>query len=201
MCRSADGEIDRWGKRRQQFAARMGGEVGRETIGERIRRLRLARSMSQKALSRGGFSHSYVSRIEHGEREPTERILRFVARKLDVTVEFLQTGEPIPANKQRELQLADAELELRMGRALDKAETTLRNLIAAEVGDSVEPRAQAALGLLAAERGDTLGAIRCLKAAARSPAHSPGSPPRGVRGARRRLPRRRRALEGRGAPR
>src|SRR2546423_9335811 len=44
--------------------------VTTETVGERIRRLRLSRGISQRELSAPGISYAYISRIENGGRNP-----------------------------------------------------------------------------------------------------------------------------------
>jgi transcriptional regulator with XRE-family HTH domain len=68
----------------------------REGIGERLRRLRLERGLSQRDLSEPGVSYAYISRIEAGARTPSVKALRKLARKLGVTVEQLETGERTP---------------------------------------------------------------------------------------------------------
>jgi transcriptional regulator with XRE-family HTH domain len=78
-----------------------------ESIGQRLRRLRLARGLSQRALSEPGVSYGYISRIEADARAPSVRALRKIARKLGVTVEHLETGRPTPI----ELAVADAGLD------------------------------------------------------------------------------------------
>ena len=135
-----------------------------ETIGQRIRRLRLERKLSQRELAGPGVSYAYVSRIEAGHRTPSVKALRVIAGKLGVTSDYLETGEQVPAAKARELRLADAELELRLGRDLDRAEGLFRELLEQEAQDSVAARARAALGSLAARRGDNAEAIRQLEA-------------------------------------
>jgi transcriptional regulator with XRE-family HTH domain len=45
-------------------------EAARESVGERIRRLRLERGMSQRDLAEPGISYAYLSRIEAGARKP-----------------------------------------------------------------------------------------------------------------------------------
>jgi transcriptional regulator with XRE-family HTH domain len=63
-----------------------------ETVGERIRRLRGERGLSQRELSEPGLSYAYLSRIEVGQRVPSEKALRKVAAKLGVTPLFLEFG-------------------------------------------------------------------------------------------------------------
>jgi transcriptional regulator with XRE-family HTH domain len=141
------------------------GERTDETIGARVRRLRQARGMSQRALSGPGISYAYVSRIEAGQRNPSLKAIRLLARRLGVTPEYLETGSKIPAAKEQELRIADAELELRLGRDVDRAEATLTALIDQQPGSSIEARARAALGIFAERRGDNAQAVRQLEAA------------------------------------
>src|SRR2546426_1959446 len=95
-----------------------------ETIGERLRRVRVERGMSQRELGSPGVSYAYISRIEAGTRQPSVKALRRLAVKLGVTVEYLETGSDIDDVDQRELRLADAELALRLEHS-PEAEATL----------------------------------------------------------------------------
>jgi transcriptional regulator with XRE-family HTH domain len=138
--------------------------VTEETVGQRIRRLRLSRGLSQRAISAPGVSYAYISRIENGGRRPSLKALRAIASRLGVDPEYLETGSAVPASKERELRLADAELELRMGHDLARAEDLLKGLIAEEVPDGLEIRIRATLGALMARRGDNQEAVHQLEA-------------------------------------
>src|ERR687883_1438758 len=85
-----------------------------EPIGMRLKRLRLDRGLSQRELSSPGVSYAYISRIEAGARTPSVKALRMLAQKLEVSVEYLETGRDIRDVDDRELRLGDAELELRL---------------------------------------------------------------------------------------
>lgn len=63
-----------------------------ESIGKRLKRLRLERNLSQRDLSGPGVSYAYISRIEAGARSPSVKALRKLAAKLEVTPEYLETG-------------------------------------------------------------------------------------------------------------
>ena len=134
-----------------------------ETIGQRIRRLRLARGLSQRALSGPGVSYAYVSRIEGDQRTPSLKALRYLAGKLGVDPEYLEDGRAIPAAKERELRLADAEIGLRMGGDLGHAEATLRALLDEDVPDGLDARICATLGKLLAEKGENDEALQQLE--------------------------------------
>src|SRR5438128_4346963 len=110
-----------------------------ETIGARLKRLRLERGLSQRDLSSPGVSYAYISRIEAGARTPSVKALRMLARKLSVSVEYLETGRDIRETDQRELLLADAELALRLSEDTSEAEAKLREVAeeARLAGDNV----------------------------------------------------------------
>ncbi len=63
-----------------------------ESVGKRVRRLRLAAGLSQRECSSPGVSFAYISRIEAGARTPSVKALRKLADKLGVTTEYLETG-------------------------------------------------------------------------------------------------------------
>src|SRR5256886_12682468 len=96
-----------------------------EGVGGRLKRLRVARGFSQRDLSSPGVSYAYISRIEAGARTPSVKALRMLAQKLGVSVEYLETGRDIRDVDDRELRLADAELELRLAEDPTTAENKL----------------------------------------------------------------------------
>lgn len=64
-----------------------------ETIGQRLRRLRTERGLSQRDLQMEGVSYAYISRIEADARTPSVKALRKLAPLLGVTAEYLEFGE------------------------------------------------------------------------------------------------------------
>jgi transcriptional regulator with XRE-family HTH domain len=148
-----------------------------ETIGQRVRRLRLARGLAQKDLAGPGVSYAYVSRIEGGTRRPSDRALRHIAGRLGVDVELLEFGRMIPVAKERALTLADAELELRINNDLDRAEGILRRLLAEEAPDGLEARIRSALASIAARRARYPEAIEQLERVIASGAAIPETQP------------------------
>jgi len=140
-----------------------------ESIGARLKRLRLQRGLSQRDLSSPGVSYAYISRIEAGARTPSVKALRKLAQKLKVSVEYLETGRDIRDVDDRELRLADAELDLRLNGDSPGADDKLDQIRAeaSAAGDLTSAlRAQMALGLLSAERGNHLEAVERLEAVA-----------------------------------
>jgi tetratricopeptide (TPR) repeat protein len=131
-------------------------ELPTESIGERLRRLRLERGLSQRELAERGVSYAYISRIEAGARQPSVKALRLLARKLGVSPDYLETGVELDAAQRRDLELADAELRLRLEEDPAGAKKQLVRLLeeARAAGDlPAETRARISLGLLAAEQG------------------------------------------------
>src|SRR5215471_16744529 len=90
-----------------------------ESVGARLRRLRLERGKSQRDLSAPGITYAYISRIEAGARTPSMKALRMLALKLGVTPEYLETGSELGSPDLRELRLAEQELRLRLEGAAD----------------------------------------------------------------------------------
>jgi transcriptional regulator with XRE-family HTH domain len=151
-----------------------------EGVGARLKRLRLQRGLSQRDLSSPGVSYAYISRIEAGARTPSVKALRKLAQKLEVSVEYLETGRDIRDVDDRELRLADAELELRLAENTGEAEKKLAELLdeAVAAGDLVSAtRARIALGLVAASRGNHLDAVERLEAVLETAEVSPASRP------------------------
>jgi tetratricopeptide (TPR) repeat protein len=151
-----------------------------ETVGERLRRLRTERGLSQRELSAPGVSYAYVSRIEAGARRPSVKALRQLARKLGVSVEYLETGSDLRDVDERELRLADAELELRLADDPEKAKSSVRRILddAVSAGDTAGAlRAQVALGLADARAGDNTAAVERLEPAIGSGLLSPSRRP------------------------
>jgi transcriptional regulator with XRE-family HTH domain len=134
-----------------------------ETIGERLKRLRLERGLSQRELAAPGVSYAYISRIEAGTRQPSVKALRRLAAKLGVTSDYLETGSSIDSGSARELRLADLELTIRLGGDAQAAEGSLRELVADAdgAGDRVSARrARVALAAIEQERGAYSAAVK-----------------------------------------
>src|SRR5437588_10517805 len=139
-----------------------------ETIGQRLRRLRTERRLSQRELSSPGVSYAYISRIEAGTRQPSVKALRMLARKLGVSADYLETGPELGAEEERELRLADAELKLRLGEDPKAAEEVVSQVLdeAVLAGDTTAAtRARTTLGLAAAQRGDDARTVELLEEA------------------------------------
>jgi len=139
-----------------------------ESVGERLRRLRQERRLSQRELASPGVSYAYISRIEAGTRQPSVKALRKLARKLGVTAEYLETGSEVREQDLRELRLAQAELDVRLSGDPQAGYQTLRELLseAEDAGDvAAARRARVSLGLAAFEAGKLAEAAELLERA------------------------------------
>ena len=156
----------------------MAGET--ETIGQRLRRLRLERGLSQRALAEPGVSYAYISRIEAGTRQPSVKALRKLAPKLGVSADYLETGSDLAPTQQRELKLADAALRLRLGQDTADAERDLWGLLdeAIAAGDiRAAAQVRLVLGEVELAAGRALEAIELLEPATLDEELSPATRP------------------------
>ncbi len=70
----------------------------RKLVGRNVRRLRLARSMTQEQFAeRSGFSQQYISDLERGLRNPTAVSLFELSQALGAAPVDLLTSEHEPA--------------------------------------------------------------------------------------------------------
>jgi transcriptional regulator with XRE-family HTH domain len=138
-----------------------------ETIGHRLKRLRLERELSQRELAAPGVSYAYISRIEAGTRQPSVKALRKLAGKLGVSADYLETGSELDPAAARELRLSDLELAVRLGDP-NGSEESLRALLAESIVAADGPssfRARIALAAVLEARDDQIGAIQLIEAA------------------------------------
>jgi transcriptional regulator with XRE-family HTH domain len=138
-----------------------------ETIGQRLKRLRLERGLSQRELAAPGVSYAYISRIEAGTRQPSVKALRKLAGKLGVSADYLETGSELDPAAARELRLSDLELAIRLGDS-DGSDEAVRVLLADAIAAADGPcafRARIALATVLEARDDQLGAITLIEAA------------------------------------
>ena len=148
-----------------------GGLEG-ETVGQRIRRLREERRLSQLSLSGPGVSNAHISRIEAGTRQPSLEALRYIAHKLGVPVEYLEHGLDLTRREEFELALGDLELRIRLGSDTESVEHDTEALIrrAGREGElDLVAKARAALGMANAASGRLTEAIAELESACSHP--------------------------------
>jgi tetratricopeptide (TPR) repeat protein len=85
-------------------------------LGDRIRRLRVERGLSQSELAGARLSESYVSLIESGRRRPAPKVIEYLAERFDVSSEIL-TGVTAPPDAAAvELLVRRGEWETDSGR-------------------------------------------------------------------------------------
>lgn len=97
-------------------------------LGVRIKRARLARSLTQTNVAEGAISTAYLSRIESGSRRPEMRVLRAIAARLGTTAHELLLGLSPREWSARRVEVDWAQLSLRTGDSQEALETTTRLL-------------------------------------------------------------------------
>jgi tetratricopeptide (TPR) repeat protein len=100
-----------------------------ESLGERIRNLRLRKNMSQAQLAWPELSDSYVSLIESGKRTPAPSMVALLARKLECSTAYLMTGVTEEAMNGLHETLRYAQIALDNG-AADEARTFFAEVVA-----------------------------------------------------------------------
>jgi transcriptional regulator with XRE-family HTH domain len=143
-----------------------------ETIGERLKRVREERGLTQRDVAVPGVSAQYVSKIERGQRTASVKALRKLAPKLGVSARFLETGHDLSESELRDYRLDDAELALRVGGDDAGAERAFAEILDEALADGdgrSASRARLGLGLLAAGRSDSAGAVAALEPAVSDP--------------------------------
>ena len=85
----------------------------RETLGQRIKRIRNARGMSLAKVVRDDFSRAFLNQVELGKARPSIRVLRIIADRLGTEVEYLLQGQQ--AGLERELALEKGRVLLARG--------------------------------------------------------------------------------------
>jgi tetratricopeptide (TPR) repeat protein len=125
-------------------------------IGAQLKRLRLAKGLTQKELASPNYTHSYVSTIEAGRRQPSRTALEHFADKLGVGVEELVTGQSPDLVARLQLRFQEARIALSEGR-----QNEADNTFVAVAKQSrqlhltrLEASAEEARGLLLERRGD-----------------------------------------------
>ncbi|WP_330335559.1 helix-turn-helix domain-containing protein (plasmid) [Streptomyces sp. NBC_00536] len=119
-------------------------------FGHRLKKLRMARGLSQTALAGEGMSTGYLSRLESGARQPTERAVNYLAGRLGI--EAADFEEPVTGSLAHALTLAAST-------GSSDAIEELRQALAAEAHESPVLRWQALWLLAQADRlqGDHAG--------------------------------------------
>jgi transcriptional regulator with XRE-family HTH domain len=95
----------------------------RESLGERIRRLRVQQGLSLARVVGDDVSRAFLNQVEMGKARPSIRVLRILAERLGTEVEYLLEGRQ--AGVDRELSLEKGRVLLALGEP-KRALTALR---------------------------------------------------------------------------
>jgi transcriptional regulator with XRE-family HTH domain len=90
-------------------------EEGGQTLGDRVRRLRMERGLSLAKVAGGDFSRAFLNQVELNKARPSVRVLRVIANRLQAPVDYLLDGST--PSLDREIALEKARLELARGDA------------------------------------------------------------------------------------
>ena len=81
-----------------------------ETLGDRVRRLRMERGMSLARVAGGDFSRAFLSQVELNKSRPSVRVLRVIADRLGAPVDYLLDGSTPTLDREIALEKACVEL-------------------------------------------------------------------------------------------
>lgn len=84
------------------------------SIGEKIRKLREEKKMSLRELGGDYVSKAHLSYIENGKASPSIDLLEYLARRLDVELEYLLETDKEQARKYCNIMLDELEVEVRL---------------------------------------------------------------------------------------
>src|ERR1044071_6406618 len=93
----------------QLTAARTAHGPARNSMGARVRQLRIARGLTQTEIAGERFSKECVSEIERGKTRPTGETVEWLASRLGVDPSFLETGVSSSERERVESVIARAE--------------------------------------------------------------------------------------------
>src|SRR5690242_7298382 len=68
------------------------GVLPGDSLGDRVRDLRLQRGLTQEELAGSRFTKEYLSQIERGVSRPTRTTIAWLAERLCADAAFLETG-------------------------------------------------------------------------------------------------------------
>ncbi len=129
-------------------------------VGERLRAARKSCGLAQRALAFPGCTAAYISLIENGARIPSYQILRELARRLEVSADYLATGAEAPADD----PFVEAQFAVCQGKNRE-ANAVYQSFVSAGGSPNLVARAKIGLGLLAYESGELEDAIELLEQA------------------------------------
>jgi tetratricopeptide (TPR) repeat protein len=136
-------------------------------LGERLRQLRVAASMTQTDLAGDRFSKEYVSQIERGKTRPTPETVKWIAERLGVDAGFLANGVSADERGRVDAALARADALLE-GRRNDEALEEFESIRAAVLATGLpelEARSLSGEATVRMRRGEVREAIGLLERA------------------------------------
>ena len=135
-------------------------------IGIRIRDLRVAKGMTQTALSGNGISSGYMSLIESGKRTPSTKMVKEIARRLGVPAdELLQASESADSRQcdQARVDVNFARMSLANGNPAEAVRIIAR-LDLDDLDNLTANEAAAVHADALMQTGDIVGAVGVLRA-------------------------------------
>src|SRR5712691_149670 len=133
-------------------------------LGERLRQLRVAASMTQTDLAGDRFSKEYVSQIERGKTRPTRETIDWLAQRLGVDAGFLANGVSADERGRVDAALARAEALLEARRNPEAVEEfeNLRSAVLATGLPELEVRALSGEATVRMREGQVREALELL---------------------------------------
>ena len=129
----------------------------RESLGQRIKRIRHERGMSLAKVVRDDFSRAFLNQVELGKARPSIRVLRIIADRLGTEVEYLLEGHQ--AGVERELALEKGRVLLAQGEARRALMALKPALTSYDWPLGSDARVTRAQGLMAMGRNDEAAEI------------------------------------------
>src|SRR5918911_3936966 len=96
------------------------------SLGDRLRRLRTERGLTQTELAEARVSKEYISQIETGKTRPTPQTLDWLAERLGVDTHFLVDGVSDRDHREHEAIVSQAEDAVHEKRYRDAADLVAR---------------------------------------------------------------------------
>ncbi len=138
-----------------------------ESLAHRVHRLRTERGLTQRQVAEPAYTAAYVSTVEAGKVQPSEKALRHMAERLGCSYEELSSGRPAHVATELRMRLAEAQRALATGDP-EEAAPGYASVAADAERHGLAPEHGAALvglGQCALEAGELLGAREHFEAA------------------------------------
>jgi transcriptional regulator with XRE-family HTH domain len=87
------------------------GAHAEETLGQRIRKVRQARGMTLAQVAGTDFTRAFLNQVEMGRSQPSTRVLRVIATRLDTPIDYLVEGSSRLLELERAVERARRALE------------------------------------------------------------------------------------------